>query len=86
MFAEINLKLLNYLKTESGCINIWSSNDENGNNENLITFKFDLLNPEHSTEEIWKNVTKILEKYNLVMSECERIKDNVVRVKYIIKE
>lgn len=86
MFAEINLKLLNYLKTESGCINIWSSNDENCNNENLITFKFDLLNPEHSTEEIWKNVTKILEKYNLVMSECERIKDNVVRVKYIIKE
>lgn len=86
MFAEINLKLLNYLKTESGCINIWSSNDENGNNENLITFKFDLLNPEHSTEEIWKNVTKILEKYNLVMSGCERIKDNVVRVKYIIKE
>ena len=80
MIEEINTKLVNYLKKESGCINVESSN-YNG----LITFKFDLLNPEHTTKEIWENVKNILTDYILESSGCERIKDNVVRVMYKIR-
>jgi len=77
---KFNNELRNALLKESGCVKISSSKSHN-----MITFTFDLLNPEHSSKEIWNNVCTIFNEYPVfIMYECERIGNSVVRIIYKI--
>lgn len=75
---KLNNAILSYLKTESGCIKVGSNKDSRFH---IITF--DILNPDHSSVEIWNNVAKIFNEYpGFASCGSERVDEQTIRITY----
>lgn len=79
--GEICGILIEYLKTESGCIRVNMIQ-----NDGYIGFSYELLNPEHSTEYIWEKVDTLLAGYDCAMLRCERVSEKDIRVSFKLKD